>query len=149
MEQVGLVVDIVEDKAIVAVQRHDVCAKCGACGIAISGRGENHLEALNKVNATVGQKVKIVSDTSHVLRASFMVYIVPLLALLLGLFVGQQLEGSFGVFVRLDLVLGIVFLLAAFLLVRRYDRKLAGRQTYATVVEILPDDYEGPADERC
>ncbi|NLP36431.1 MAG: SoxR reducing system RseC family protein [Firmicutes bacterium] len=149
MEQVGLVVEIVEDRAIVAVQRHDVCAKCGACGIAVSGRGENHLEALNRANAAVGQKVKIISDTSHVLKASFMVYIIPLLALLLGLYVGQLLDGSLGVFARLDIILGIVFLLASYLFVRGYDRKLAGRQTYATVIEILPDDYEGPIDENC
>lgn len=149
MEQVGLVVDIVEDKAIVAVQRHDVCAKCGGCGIAISGRGENRLEALNKANAAIGQRVKIVSDTSHVLKASFMVYIVPLLSLLLGLFLGELLEGFLAGPARLDIIMGVVFLLASFLLVRAYDRKLAGRQAYATVVEILPDDFEVPADERC
>ena len=76
MEQVGLVVEIVEDRAIVAVQRHDVCAKCGACGIAVSGRGENHLEALNRANAAVGQKVK--SWWYPCAESFFMVYIIPL-----------------------------------------------------------------------
>ncbi|MGI6659922.1 MAG: SoxR reducing system RseC family protein [Dethiobacteraceae bacterium] len=147
MEQVGLVVEVKEDKAVVAVKRHDVCSKCGGCGVAASGRGETQLEALNKVNATVGQTVKIYSDTSHILKASFMVYIVPLLALLAGLFIGQQLEGSAGL--RLDVLLGAVFLLISYFLVRSYDRKVAGRQLAAAVVEILPAACEGPTDEKC
>lgn len=148
MEQVGLVVEVKDDKAIVAVQRHDVCTKCGGCGVAVSGRGETHLEALNKVNANLGQTVKIYSDTSHILTASFMVYIVPLLALLLGLFIGQQLDGTAGGF-RFDILLGAAFLLLSYLLVRGYDRKVASRQLEVSVIEILPEPYTGPEDEQC
>ena len=35
----------------------------------------------------------ISSDTAQVLKASFMVYMVPLLFLLAGLYIGQQLDG--------------------------------------------------------
>ncbi|MCR3922336.1 MAG: SoxR reducing system RseC family protein [Firmicutes bacterium] len=149
MEQVGLVVEVNEDKAIVAIQRHDVCAKCGGCGVAVSGAGEVQLEALNKVNAVVGQTVKVASDTAHVLKASFMVYIVPMLALLAGLYLGQQLDGSFGDIARMDIILGIVFLLVSYLLVRSYDRKVASRQIAAAVIEILPEPFSGPEDEKC
>ena len=135
MEQVGLVVEVKEDKAVVAVKRHDVCSKCGGCGVAASGRGETQLEALNKVNATVGQTVKIYSDTSHILKASFMVYIVPLLALLAGLFIGQQLEGSAGL--RRDVLLGAGFLLIAYFRVRVMIA-VADRQLAAAVVETHP-----------
>lgn len=148
MEQVGLVVEVKDDKAIVAIRRHEVCAKCGGCGVAVSGKGEIHLEALNQANAAVGQTVRVVSDTAHVLKASFMVYMVPLLALLIGLYAGQQLGPAAG-FPRLDIILGAVFLLASYLLIRKYDRKVASRQAIAAVVEILPGPYDGPGDEKC
>jgi sigma-E factor negative regulatory protein RseC len=150
MEQVGLVVEVKDDKAVVAVQRHDVCAKCGGCGAAVSGSGETHLEALNKVNAAVGQTVMISSDTAQVLKASFMVYMVPLLFLLAGLYIGQQLDGILGYVARLDIILGITLLLISYLLVRIYDRKLSRRRILATVIEILHDEpYTGPEDEKC
>ena len=148
MEQIGLVVEVKDDMAIVAVQRHDVCAKCGACGVAVSGRGETQLKALNKVNATVGQTVKVTSDTAYVLKASFVVYLLPILALLLGIYVGQQVEGNFAA-LRMDIILGFAFLLASYLLVRSYDRKAAQQKVLATVVEIIPESYSGPEDEKC
>ncbi|HHX75027.1 MAG TPA: SoxR reducing system RseC family protein [Firmicutes bacterium] len=148
MEQVGLVVEVKDDKAIVAIRRHDVCAKCGGCGVAVSGKGETHLEALNQANAAVGQTVRVVSDTAQVLKASFMVYIVPMLALLIGLYAGQQLGPSAGI-PRLDIVLGVVFLFVSYLLIRKYDRKVASQRATSAVVEILPGPYDGPADEKC
>lgn len=148
MEQIGLVVEVKDDKAIVAVQRNDVCAKCGGCGVAVSGRGETHLEAVNKINAAVGQTVKITSDTAYVLKASFIVYLLPILALLLGIYVGQQLEGTFTA-ARLDIILGIVFLLVSYFFVRSYDRKVAKQQLMAAVVEIVPEPYSGPEDDKC
>ena len=149
MEQVGLVVDIKENKAIIAVRRHDVCGKCGGCGVAVSGSGENHLEAINQVNAVIGQTVRVASDTADVLKASFMVYMVPMIALLVGIYVGQLLDGTFSIFARFDVILGIVFLLGSYFLVRGYDRKVSRRQVAATVIEILPEPFNGPTDEKC
>lgn len=149
MEQVGHVVDIKEGKAIVMVKRHDVCGKCGGCGVAVSGSGDNYVEAVNVVNAAIGQNVRVAMKTSHVLKASFVVYIVPIIALLAGIWLGQTLEGTFDVLGRFDLILGFVFLIGSYLLVRGYDKKVAGGEAAASVVEILNDDFEGPKDERC
>lgn len=147
MEQIGQVIDIKDDKAIVMVRRHDVCGKCGGCGAAISGSGENYIEAVNLANAAVGHTVKVVSDTAHVLKASFVVYIVPILALLIGIYVGQLLDGAFGIFARFDILFGILFLIGSYVLVRGYDRKVADGQTMASVIAIVEDD--GPVDEKC
>ncbi len=148
MEQVGLVVEVKDDKAIVAVQRHDVCSKCGACGVAISGSGETQLDALNIVNAAVGQTVRVVGDTAYVLKVSFIVYLLPIIALLLGIYVGQQLEGYFAA-LRMDIILGVAFLLVSYLMVRAYDRRAARQPVKATIVEIIPETYSKPEDEKC
>ncbi|MBS3900379.1 MAG: SoxR reducing system RseC family protein [Dethiobacter sp.] len=148
MEQIGQVVKVNEGTALVLVRRHQVCGKCGGCGIAISGAGENQLEALNQVGAVVGDRVKVVSDTAHVLRASFVAYILPMLALLAGVYAGQVLDQTFALFARLDILLGILFFCASYFLVRAYDKKIAAGQIKASIVAIVPDD-ELPEDEKC
>jgi sigma-E factor negative regulatory protein RseC len=149
VEQIGQVVDIKNDRVVVMVRRHDVCDKCGGCGAAISGSGENFVEAMNTVNAVVGQTVKVSLDTMYVLKASFMVYIVPVFALLLGIYAGQVLDGAFGILARFDIILGVVFLVGSYLIVRRYDRKMADGRVSTMVVEIIDEPNNGPKDQKC
>lgn len=143
MEQIGQVVEIIGEKAKVLVKRHDVCSNCGGCGISLSGKGENYLEALNTVNAAVGQTVRVASDTGQVLKASFVVYIVPVLSLLAGIALGQQFGGE-----PAGLILGLVFLLLSYLAVRAYDRKVARGRVQSEVVAVL-EEPAVPADEKC
>lgn len=143
MEQTGQVVEIIGDKAKVLVRRHDVCSKCGGCGISLSGKGENFVEALNTVNAAVGQTVRVTSDTGQVLKASFVVYIVPVLFLLAGIALGKQFGGE-----PAGLIIGVIFLLLSYLLVRAYDRKVAHGRVQSEVVAVL-EEPAVPADEKC
>jgi len=143
MEQTGQIVEVIGDKAKVLVRRHDVCSKCGGCGISLSGKGENYLEALNTVNAAVGQTVRVATDTGQVLKASFVVYVVPILALLAGLGLGQLLADE-----PTGLIVGIVFLLLSYLVVRAYDRKVARGRVQSAVVAVL-EEPAVPVDEKC
>lgn len=147
MEQIGQVVKITEGKAVVLVRRNQACGTCTGCGLAAPGAGENYLEAINTVNAAVGDRVKVVPDTAHVLKASFVAYILPMLALLAGVYVGQTLDQALDLGVRLAIVLGLLFFLASFLGVRAYDRKVAAGQTMASIVAVVTD--EQPVDEQC
>jgi len=143
MEQVGQVVEIIGDKAKIKVKRQEACSKCGGCGVAISGKGDSYLQALTTANAEVGQTVKVASDTRQVLRATFVVYVVPILALLAGLWLGQVLFGE-----PASLVLGVILLLLSYLAVRAYDRKMADGRMQSAVVEVL-EEPAVPEDERC
>lgn len=150
MEQNGRVVDIKGDIAVVMVRRHDVCGKCGGCGAALAGSGENYVEAKNPLNAAVGHKVKISIDTAHVLKAAFVVYIVPVFALLLGIWAGQRLDDLYGIPVRLDIILGVLLLASSYLIVRGYDKKVGAGKVSASVVKIIDgSDDDAPADEKC
>ncbi len=148
MEQIGQVVKVSEGRAVVLVSRHQVCGKCGGCGVAISGAGENQLEVLNQVGAEVGDRVKVVSDSAHVLRASFVAYILPILALLVGIYIGQVLERTFMLFARLDILFGVILFCASYFLVRAYDKKMAASQPKAAIVAVVPNDTL-PEDEKC
>jgi sigma-E factor negative regulatory protein RseC len=152
MEQVGQVVALDGDLATVVVRRHDVCGKCGGCGAMLSGGGENYVKARNMAGAHVGQSVKVVTDTGKVLKASFVAYIIPILALLAGIWLGQQFGAALGLFAREELVglaFGIAFLLLSYLAVRGYDRRVAGEGPRVAVVKILEENVEVPEDEQC
>jgi sigma-E factor negative regulatory protein RseC len=152
MEQFGEVVSVDGDAAKVRVRRQDVCSKCGGCGVAVSGPGDNFIDARNVVNAVVGQTVKVTSDTGQVLKASFVVYIVPIVALLIGILLGQQIGRVLGLFAREELVglfVGIIFLLLSYMVVRGYDRSMTIERMKATVVEIVEEPIDMPKDEKC
>ena len=152
MEQIGQVVGIDGDIAMIMVRRHDVCDKCGGCGAAISGRGENYIEAQNIVNAQVGHTVKVTSDTGQVLKASFVVYIVPILALLAGILLGQEFGAVLGLLAREELVglfFGVAFMLASYFLVKGYDRRMSTARMKISVVEIIEEPAEMPKDQKC
>lgn len=152
MEQFGEVVSVDGDAAKVRVRRHDVCSKCGGCGIAISGPGDNFIDARNVVNAVVGQTVKVTSDTGQVLRASFVVYILPIVALLIGILLGQHIGRVLGLFAREQLVglfVGIVFLLLSYMVVRGYDRRMTIEHMKAAVIEIVEEPIDMLKDEKC
>ena len=69
--------------AEVLVARGTSCGEhCGSCGVC-KYVGEIHTYAKNKIHAQAGDKVVIESKTSEVLGAAFMIYIIPMIAMLL------------------------------------------------------------------
>jgi len=69
--------------AEVLVARGTSCGEhCGSCSVC-KYVGEIHTYARNKIHAVAGDKVVIESKTSEVLGAAFMIYIIPMIAMLL------------------------------------------------------------------
>ncbi|MBP3654641.1 MAG: SoxR reducing system RseC family protein [Oscillospiraceae bacterium] len=68
--------------AEVLVARGTSCGEhCGSCSVC-KYVGEIHTYAKNKIHAAAGDKVVIESKTSEVLGAAFMIYIIPMVAML-------------------------------------------------------------------
>lgn len=68
--------------AEVLVARGTSCGEhCGSCTVC-KYVGEIHTYAQNKIHAQPGDKVVIESKTSEVLGAAFMIYIIPMVAML-------------------------------------------------------------------
>lgn len=68
--------------AEVLVARGTSCGEhCGSCSVC-KYVGEIHTYAKNQIHAAVGDKVVIESKTSEVLGAAFMIYIIPMVAML-------------------------------------------------------------------
>lgn len=89
MNKNGYIEKVSGNIATIRVKRDSACGdNCGNCN------GCNSIvlvEALNKINAKVGDKVEIELDSRTVINTAFIVYIIPIIALIIGYITGSYL----------------------------------------------------------
>lgn len=111
---------------MVLVQRHKSCRDCGGCAGSSSGQN-NFLEAKNTAQASPGDLVQVDLKTKYLYLAAFLVYILPVLALLIGTLVGTAAVEAFGFTeksVMWSLGPGVLLMIITFFLLRLQDRRL-------------------------
>lgn len=148
MEQYGLIIEDKNETAIVSLQKHLACEKCGRCGILSgSNKRETLIEALNPVRAGKGQRVLLESDDRLILFISFMLYLVPLGGLVAGIFSWLALAEHLGLTGSKELAsVGAGFLVMAviYLFIRSWDKRVKGSRRYMPVITgIINDDEAG------
>lgn len=145
MEQFGQVVEITEEnKALVKVHQHQACQGCGAC-IGFFGdpalRGHLLVEVINPIGAREGEIVRLETRTQEVLYAAFLLYLLPVFALLAGLFAGRNLLIGRNLSLSPDLgglVLGLAGMVLVFLILRGQEKKFqAGRRFKAVITAVV------------
>ena len=133
VKQVGVVVGVQGEKAVVQIKRVSACGEnCSSC----SGGCQNtshKVEALNMIAAKQGQVVQMEMKDSDVLIAAFMVYIIPLILLFTGYFVGSSL---FKV-EWLAITVGIMFMISSFMVLKKYDNKLRKSKRYTPIINKI------------
>ena len=114
MIRTGKVVSAENGRVSVCFQRPEMCEKCGACG-------ERHESLISfEADAQVGDLVQVDLPETQLLRTAAFTYLIPIAALLLGLWGGQTLFHS-----ELGCALSAAGLLAiSLLVVIRYDRRM-------------------------
>jgi sigma-E factor negative regulatory protein RseC len=148
MEQFGLVIDTSDDTATVNLQRHLTCENCGKCGI-LSGSGRRDLtvEALNPIQAQSGQRVIMETDDRQILFISFMLYLVPVAALLAGILIGLALAGRLDPAMNHELFAvstGLIMMAVVYFLIRLWDKRVKHNPKYKPVITGLIQDEEPP-----
>lgn len=103
IEEQALVVGVEQDKALLEIVRRTPCGLCGqtrGCGISVWGRLLGHrnnvFQAVNQLNARVGDQVVVGVDEKALLASSLAVYGVPLALVLAGAAIGTLLGPSGG-----------------------------------------------------
>jgi len=84
VEEKGLVIDAADGGAMVRAEGGAQCAGCGAAKHCQGGAGEKVVEAANPLGAKKGDRVVIAVPAGELLKASFQVYIVPVIGILSG-----------------------------------------------------------------
>ena len=100
IEEIGVVITAQGDIAEVEGQRRSTCGGCAvnrACGTSLIaryfGRRRSLLRAHNSIGARPGDRVVLGLPEGALLEASFVAYLVPLLAMMGGAILGDHLAG--------------------------------------------------------
>lgn len=141
MIEVGRIVEISGERAKVSLPRKEGCAGCGKCSFAAGG-GSMVLEADNDAGGRVGDEVEVNLPFRDPLRASLLIFGLPLLALLVGAIAGYRIFQSFGADPDFGaLLIGAVGLGAIFAWVRSRERKRSSTgDGRVAVVRVIRSD---------
>lgn len=117
----GVVIDTSGETAKVRISVHSDCENCGVC----PGTNAMILDVVDEIGAETGQRVLVENKETNMLRAAFTVYMLPLLAIGLGVGLGYYLSAWLKVSANLGMILGgIVFAVPALYIVKRLDRSM-------------------------
>jgi len=122
MKEKGKVIKIENDgTALLEFAAGSACKKCGAC--MMTGEGKAVTRAKNGIGAKVGDIVEAEIRPSSVIWSSFLIFIVPVIALIAGYLIGDA-QG-------LGIAGAIIGLILAFIGVGIYDRTLKKKDALA------------------
>lgn len=148
MEESGTVIELKPNQiAVVLCQKSSACNHCASKSSCISGddKGSMQVDAHNPLNAQIGNRVKLVTSSRVFLRSSFILYIVPLIALVIGAVAGQQIGERIPNGPDPNLlaaIIGCAFLAGAFVTIRVGSRALPPEDYMPSITEILSPDAD-------
>ena len=117
------------------------CAGCTARGSCHTMGGDDEMEvrAINEVGAKVGDRIVLSFKTSSLLKASFLIYVFPILLLIVGAAIGQKMAPRFDFNPSgFSAIMGFAFFFVALLIIKTMADKLAKKNDYRPkVTKIL------------
>jgi len=135
MIETGIVSKVENDKAWVVVVKGEHCKNCNACSA--FGDGSAEIEVINQKAAKPGDKVDIEIDPKQVIRHSAIVFLLPVLGLVVGYFVGVSLLSHWGINGETAGIIGSIGLLAiSYIGIIAYDRFL-GKSREVNSAQII------------
>lgn len=141
IEETAHVVATEGEDAWVETERRSSCGSCSAkgCGTGalskILGTRVQRLKVRNPIDAKAGDTVVLGIEEGVLIQGSVMVYILPLLLMLGGGLLGEALAPQWGSDPEgLSLFFGVLGLVAGFLWLRRYNRRVANNPRYSAVI---------------
>ncbi len=135
----GTITEIHEDTATVQFDKSSACIRCKAGCMERSGAMVT--EALNLAGARAGDTVRLEFNQKAALNASLAVFGIPLLALLLGVILGNVIANQAGYQNHnqlLSIGVGAILFFLSFIPLRAYDRHVKKKGSHGVIiVEIL------------
>src|SRR5690554_2361147 len=121
MKEIGEIIDTTGNHATIRIQRSSYCSKCGACKMG-AHEDEMQITVPNRLNGEIGDFVELDLESSKILKASAIVYLIPLACLFLGIALGYWLGPKLSIGSDIaGAVAGIVLTILAFVVIRTLD----------------------------
>lgn len=129
--EIGIVKEAAEGKAVVVLEKNEHCHSCTLCKPAEDGM---ILTVRDPLGVSPGDKVAIGRPSEAILKATFFVFIFPLISMITFAFLGRTLFPQWG---DLSLILGTLFGIAFGIVVAQvYDRRLSPEKKDRMLPEI-------------
>ncbi len=137
----GIVIRTDSRGAWVKTIKSGACEGCSARGSchSLSDRGEMEVNAINEADAKVGDRIVLSFETASLLKATFLLYVFPILLLIIGAAIGQETAPYFNFNPSgFSAIIGFLFFFAAVLVIKVKANKLAQKNEYRPkVIKIL------------
>jgi len=138
MKERGQIVDVKNGLAVVKIQRSSYCNSCGACNMG-AHQDEMVLTVPNRLEGKPGDLVELDLESASILKASAIVYLIPLAALLIGVAAGyaiaQRLAANAELFGAIG---GILLTVLAFVGIRMMEPVFSRQRKYSPqIVSII------------
>jgi sigma-E factor negative regulatory protein RseC len=97
----------------------------------MGGGQEMEVKALNPAGARVGDRIVLSFETSSLLKATFLIYVLPIIFLIAGAAFGQMLAALIGFRTpALSVLLGFTFFFTALFIIKARANKMAKKNAY-------------------
>lgn len=137
MNRQGKVVSTEKNRARVSLMKHTACGDCGACQL---GEENMHMEidAINNIDAKVGNVVEIDMAAPNVLSAAFLAYGLPLIALILGVVLSNRVFVLLQININYEelfsLLTGLFFMFISYFYINQNENKIKNSTKYVSVI---------------
>ena len=142
----GIVIKIDSTTAWVKTTRTSACKTCSAkssCNVVESGK-EMEVQAINEAGAQVGDRIIISIETASLLKASFLLYVFPILLMIAGAVIGQKA----GPLLDIDpsafsAIVAFLFFFISFWFVKSRGNQMARKNEYKPkIIRILKPQFK-------
>ena len=137
----GIVLRTDSQTAWVKTVRSTACEDCSARGSChtMGGARDMEVKALNTAGARVGDRIVLSFETASLLKATFLIYLFPIILLIVGAALGQMLAPIIDLKPSISsALLGFAFFFTALVIVKVRANKMAKKNAYQPrVVKIL------------
>lgn len=125
MAQLGTVESVKDKHVFVKVLREEACAHCQVCTTGINEGKECLIEAVNQCDAQVGDIVEIDIQTNYFLRATAIMYGIPLIALVFGIVLGAVTIRTLGISQGevITALVGLVFTAITYIWINKREKR--------------------------
>ena len=124
VKEEGIIEKVINQKAIISVQKSAACANCpsnGECDM-LSERNMK-IKVVNELHAEVGDRVEISLPDKSLLKLATMVYFLPVIALIIGAYAGEKWATSFHIpSTSASIIGGVITMVITFYALKRIDK---------------------------
>ena len=121
MREEGIVEAVESGEASVRIKRHAACLGCRACSL--NANGHMTVKAVARSDVRPGDKVSLEVDSASIIKAVILVYLLPAVLFIGGVFLGLKVAGGSSHKEAVSVLVGLAFSAASLILARAYGKK--------------------------